>query len=118
MAPIKCILHQMKNEQIKRKAMYFFGANALKDLFMSEQMRQFEEDLPDFTYVPALAKPEEGDDWDGETGLVTEVVKRNVKNAEGSEAYLCGSPGMIDAAIKVLNELGVTEDRIFYDKFA
>jgi len=39
------------------------------------------------------------------------------KNGSKSEAYLCGSPGMIDACIKVLTELGVSEDRIFYDKF-
>jgi Na+-transporting NADH:ubiquinone oxidoreductase subunit F len=41
-----------------------------------------------------------------------------MEDAGACEAYLCGSPGMIDAAIRVLNKLGVTEDRIFYDKFA
>jgi Na+-transporting NADH:ubiquinone oxidoreductase subunit F len=41
-----------------------------------------------------------------------------MKDASLYEAYLCGSPGMIDASIKVLNELGVTNDRVFFDKFA
>lgn len=35
-----------------------------------------------------------------------------------SEAYLCGSPGMIDASIAVLTKLGLREENIFYDKFA
>ena len=63
-----------------------------------------------------LAGP--GEKWDGETGLVTQAVERNVKNAGGCEGYLCGSPGMIDAAIKVLKNLGMSEDKIYYDKFA
>jgi len=49
---------------------------------------------------------------------VTEAVQRGLANAADYEAYLCGSPGMIDAAVEVLKGLGVEEDRIFYDKFA
>jgi Na+-transporting NADH:ubiquinone oxidoreductase subunit F len=117
MAPIKCMLHQMKNEGIKRKAIYYFGANTLKDMFLMELMKTFEQELADFRFVPAMAKPQHGEKWDGQVGLVTEVLQRDLKNASEYEAYLCGSPGMIDASIKVLNELGISNDKIFYDKF-
>jgi len=117
MAPIKCILHQMKNEGIKRKATYYFGANTVKDMFMVELMRAFEKELYDFRFVPSVARPQENEKWDGEVGLVTEVVQRDLKNAAECEAYLCGSPGMIDAAIKVLTEMGMSQEKIFYDKF-
>jgi Na+-transporting NADH:ubiquinone oxidoreductase subunit F len=118
MAPIKCILHEMKNTAVKRKTVYFFGANQVDELFLTDLMRQFESELADFRYVPVVARLEEGQVWDGQTGLVTEAVQREVKNAAESEAYLCGSPGMIDASIKVLVELGMDEAKIFYDKFA
>jgi Na+-transporting NADH:ubiquinone oxidoreductase subunit F len=108
----------MQNTENKRKATYYFGANRVKELFYTDRMRQFEEQLHDFTYVPVVAEPGEDETWDGETGLVTDAVRKNVKNAPDCEAYLCGSPGMIDAAIEVLKELGVTEEKIFYDKFA
>ena len=52
-----------------------------------------------------------------EKGLVTEVVQRDMTDAVEYEAYLCGSPGMIDATIAVLKGLGMTEENIFYDKF-
>jgi Na+-transporting NADH:ubiquinone oxidoreductase subunit F len=117
MAPIKCILHEMRNTGNKRKATYYFGANKVDELCLGDLMRQFESELADFRFVPVVATPEEGHNWDGERGLVTEAVRRNVKNAGECEAYLCGSPGMIDAAIEVLKKLGATEDRIFYDKF-
>jgi len=118
MAPIKCILHYMKNTGNKRKATYYFGANVVKELFLIDLMRDFESELTDFQFVPVVAEPEQDENWDGETGLVTEAVQRDLKNASECEAYLCGSPGMIDAAIKILHELGMNDDSIFYDKFA
>lgn len=118
MAPIKCILHQMKNEGISRPVTYFFGANLVKELFYVDLMRQFESELPNFQFVPVVAEPEEGEEWDGETGLVTDTLNRRLADASEYEAYLCGSPGMIDAVIKVLKEKGVHQDKIFYDKFA
>lgn len=118
MAPMKSLLHQMVNEKIGRRCIYFFGANQVRDLFMGDVMKGFEEELPSFTYVPVVARPADDEEWSGETGLVTEAVERAFEDASDHEAYLCGSPGMIDAAIVVLKRLGVKEENIFYDKFA
>ena len=117
MAPIKCMLHDMKNTGNKRQASYYFGANSVKELFLTDIMREFESTLANFKFVPVVASPQEDENWDGEAGLVTEAVKKGLKNAAECEAYLCGSPGMIDAAIKILKELGMSDDRIFFDKF-
>lgn len=117
MAPIKSILHTMKQNQNPRKTRYFFGARSKRDLFLVDEMRQLEEAIPDFKFIPALSEPQEEDLWDGETGLITEVVDKHVENGENKEAYLCGSPGMIDACIKVLSKKGIPEEKIYYDKF-
>ncbi|MHC4326109.1 MAG: FAD-binding oxidoreductase [Planctomycetota bacterium] len=117
MAPIKCMLHEMKNTANNRKATYYFGANKTGQLFLLDQMKAFESDLVDFRFVPVVAAPGQNDNFKGQKGLVTEAVQRDLKNATESEAYLCGSPGLIDAAIKVLIEFGMKEENIFYDKF-
>jgi len=118
MAPFVSILHEMKNSNSQRKTTYYFGANRVEELFLTEQMKQFEKDLPNFKFVPIVAQPGESENWNGETGLVTQAVERNIKNASDCEGYLCGSPGMIDAAIVVLKKLGLNENKIYYDKFA
>jgi Na+-transporting NADH:ubiquinone oxidoreductase subunit F len=46
------------------------------------------------------------------------VVNRHYPDCSDKEAYLCGSPGMIDACVKVLTDNGMPEDKIYYDKFA
>jgi Na+-transporting NADH:ubiquinone oxidoreductase subunit F len=118
MAPIKSILYDMQEKQIQRRATYFFGARAVKDLFLIEEMQALEKALQNFRFIPALSEPLEEDNWKGETGLITEVLDRHLKSGENIEAYLCGSPGMIDASIKVLTQKGIPEDLIYYDKFA
>ncbi|MDD5458934.1 MAG: 2Fe-2S iron-sulfur cluster binding domain-containing protein [Phycisphaerae bacterium] len=117
-APIRCILFDMKNTGNKRKATFYFGANTVAELCLVDEMKQFEKDMPNFKFVPVVAHPAEGENWKGETGLVTEAVRRNEKTIAQCEAYLCGSPGMIDASIKVLTSLGMSEEKIYYDKFA
>lgn len=117
-APIISILHEMKEKQIARKATFFYGANTLADLYLVDEMRQFEKDVPAFTFVPCIATPAPGDNWQGEVGLVTEVLDRHVADATAMEGYLCGGPGMIDVAIEILKQKGMPEAHISYDKFA
>jgi Na+-transporting NADH:ubiquinone oxidoreductase subunit F len=118
MAPIKSMLHHMVNTGNTRRATYFFGVNTLKDLFYAEEMKAFEGKLPDFKFFPVLAMPESGNGWNGETGLVTEALDRTLNSAGPYEAYLCGSPGMIDATIDVLKKHGMPLEHIYYDKFS
>ncbi|MHC4591814.1 MAG: FAD-binding oxidoreductase [Planctomycetota bacterium] len=117
-APIRSILLQMVETGSKRKATFFYGANELRDLYLVDEMKSFEEQLPNFTYIPALARPGPQDGWQGETGLVTEVIDRHVADASSQGVYLCGGPDMVDAAVELLKTKGLTQDRTFYDKFA
>lgn len=117
LAPVKSIIFDVLEKGLDKKMTLFFGAVTRKDLYYVELFSQLAAEHENFEYVPALSAPEPGDDWEGETGLITEVVKRHVRDAHNKQAYLCGSPGMINACLKVLGEIGFTEDRIFYDKF-
>lgn len=117
MAPIKSILLDMREKGNTRKATYFFGARAKKDLFLLDLMADLERDLENYKFIPALSRPEEGDDWEGETGLITDVIDKHTDNVENVEVYLCGSPGMINACVELLKGKGVPEDRFYYDNF-
>lgn len=117
LAPIKSMLHKMVEEGIDRKATFFFGCVSRKDLYYVDEMRSFEDKLPNFKFIPALSGPKPEDEWSGEIGLITEVVDRYINDGGNYEAYLCGSQGMIDASIKVLESKGIPQEHIFFDKF-
>ena len=117
MAPILALLRALADQGSERQAVYYYGARGPKDLFHLDELRELEERLPNFTFVPALSDCDEEEDWDGERGLITDVVARREDSLEGMDAYLCGPPPMVDAAIAMLDANGVPEERVFYDKF-
>lgn len=117
MAPIYSILHYLKDKGMKRKVKYFFGARTQKDLFLTDELLQLSKDYPNFEYIPALSHADDDETWLGEKGLITDVVRRISGDLTNSEAYLCGSPGMINACITVLKELNMPDKEIRFDKF-
>ncbi len=117
MAPILSVLRDMVEQQGSRSVTYFYGARTRRDLFHLDELHGFEQQLSHFRFVPALSEPLQKDTWEGETGLITEVVKRLIPNGAGKEAYMCGPTAMIDAAIVTLTRLGLKESDLFYDKF-
>jgi propane monooxygenase reductase component len=117
MAPILSLLRAMAERGIQRKATFFYGARGSRDLCFEAELRELERKLADFRYIPALSEPDVQDAWDGETGLITDVVKRHASDLTGAHAYVCGPPPMVEAALPLLGQLGVEEKRIYYDKF-
>jgi propane monooxygenase reductase subunit len=117
MAPILALLRALADQGSERKAVYYYGARGPKDLFHLDELKELEERLANFTFVPALSDCEEEEDWEGERGLITDVVQRCEQELSEMDAYLCGPPPMVDAAIAMLDAKGVPEERVFYDKF-
>jgi len=117
MAPILCLLRSMVERGIGRRTTYYYGARGRRDLCFDDELRGLMEKLPNFRYVPALSEAAEDDEWDGEVGLITDVLRRAGRDLAGADAYVCGPPPMVEAALELLPALGVEEKRIFYDKF-
>jgi propane monooxygenase reductase subunit len=117
MAPILSVLRSLAERGSTRKATYYYGARRRRDLCFEKDLYALEESLPNFRYVPALSEPDDEDAWDGEIGLITDVVKRNEADLTGVDAYVCGPPPMVEAAMSMLTSLGTSEKHIYYDKF-
>ncbi len=117
LAPIRSLVYDVIEKGLPHKIRFFFGANTLKDLYYQDEFAQIEKDYPQFQFIPCLARPDPEDNWQGVTGFVTVALEEQVQDAQGKEAYLCGSPGMLDACIKILHNKGFEDTAIFYDKF-
>lgn len=117
LAPIKSILHQMEGQGMRRKATLFFGARTRKDLFYYDELKEFEMTIPNFNYVPTLSRATDEDEWDGERGRVTDLIEKYIPENADIEAYICGSPAVVESCEELLKKKGIPEDRIFYDKF-
>jgi Na+-transporting NADH:ubiquinone oxidoreductase subunit F len=117
MAPILSILTDMAQKGIKRKAVYLFGIKSTEDIFSFEELKEIEKKLPDFKFIPSISRPDENQKWDGETGRLTDILPKYLKNPEKTEAYLCAGERVICSYKEKLMELGVPENKIYYDSF-
>lgn len=117
MAPIRSIVYHLMEKGMPRRLYYFFGARTKKDLFFTEELKEIEKRYPNFKYIPALSEPLRQDRWEGEVGLITQVAEKYIDPSKANEAYLCGPPPMIDAAVRLLTKKGVKLQDIHYDKF-
>lgn len=116
LAPLRSIVFSVLEKEIEREIWLFFGVRTLDDLYYHEDFQELAEKHENFNYVPALdsSQPE----WDGEVGLITEVMDDYLEEGENMEGYLCGPPPMMDATIDLLTEYGIDKEDILYDDFS
>ena len=117
MAPILALLRSLAEQGSERKAIYYYGARRQEDLFHVEELEALGDGPARRSrFVPALSE-EDGRGRSGEEGLITDVVERCEEDLSDVDAYLCGPPPMVEAAMDLLVAKGVDEANIHYDKF-
>lgn len=116
-APIRSILYHLRDNNIQRKARFYFGAKTEEDLFLIEEMKMFEEVLYDFKFMPTLSRVGDDTDWTGDKGRVTNSIEKYLDKDGNYSAYLCGSPVMIESIVKSLEEKEVPDENIYFDEF-
>jgi CDP-4-dehydro-6-deoxyglucose reductase len=118
MAPIKALLEQMVNNGVNKQVTYLFGARSQKDLYCLDELARIKKIFNgQFNFIPVLSQEPEDSNWDGLRGRCVDEIMNAHDFSSGTDAYLCGPPGMIDSAIEILNKNGLSNDNIFYDKF-
>jgi len=118
MAPLKALLKQAGKDRVRRDVVYLFGARTQRDLYCLDDMSRLAETWPaGFRFIPVLSEEPADSGWSGRRGLVTDHLDDAGLAVADREAYLCGPPPMLDAAIEALRGLGVAERDIHFDKF-
>jgi Na+-transporting NADH:ubiquinone oxidoreductase subunit F len=122
MAPMRAhIFDQLKRLRSKRKMSFWYGARSRRELFYVEDFDALSASNGNFEWHVALSEPQPEDNWTGYTGFIHKVLHDEYLAGhpapEDCEYYLCGPPMMNTAVIKMLEDLGVTRDRIMLDDF-
>ncbi len=118
MAPIKAMLEQ-GGAGSNRPIVYLYGGRTQRDLYDDDVIdRIIKSWSGPIRFLPVLSEEPQDSDWVGARGLVTDFIK-SISEFEVAEAqaYLCGPPLMIDAAITILTSAGMRGRNIYFDKF-
>jgi len=122
MAPLRAHLSNLlETEHTARKISFWYGARSRQEIFYKDYFQNLARMHSNFSFNLALSSPQPEDDWDGNRGLIHEVLLerylRDHANPATAEYYLCGPPMMIKACNKMLAALGIPTHQIAYDEF-
>jgi len=117
-APIKAVIEHALHHRIDRQMVLYWGARARRDLYLPALPGQWQQQHPNFTFIPVLSEPAPDDAWPGRTGLVHQAVLDDFADLSGWQVYACGAPAMIDAARTTFTgDRRLPEDQFFADSF-
>ena len=100
---------------------YWYGARSKVEIFYEEDFRKLEKEFPNFSFHIALSAALPEDNWTGYTGFIHQVIYdhylKDHPAPEDIEYYMCGPGPMAASALKMLDDLGVSRESIFFDDF-
>jgi p-cymene monooxygenase electron transfer component len=116
LAPIRALIEDAIARGCRRPMTLLFGARTEQDLYELDSIEAFcRAAAGNLTFHPILSHEPSDSSWGGLRGFVTSAIERH--GEPSGEAYLCGPPPMIDAAIAELQRCGMAQSAIFFDKF-
>ncbi|MFA7495455.1 MAG: 2Fe-2S iron-sulfur cluster-binding protein [Acidithiobacillus sp.] len=115
LAPIEAIIQESIHWGRTRPIHLFYGARKQTDFYHLEKLAQWAERHPHLTVTATLSDLQDTT-WTGARRLLPTVAARG--HWKDHEVYLCGNPGMIEAAIDLLLSHAVQHERIHFDAFA
>jgi len=116
LAPIRAMLDEHFSSGSIRPVRLFYGARSGDELYCLQDMADWADANANFAFIPVLEDPA-GSPVMAQAGRVTDALALMLGTCTNSEAFLCGPPAMIDAAIEILVEAGVAQADIHFDKF-
>ncbi|MDE2417811.1 MAG: CDP-6-deoxy-delta-3,4-glucoseen reductase [Burkholderiales bacterium] len=117
-APIKALLEQMQQREIKRPVTLYWGGRRPTDLYLDAWVQALLPRMPALTYVPVVSDALPEDQWRGRTGFVHQAVLQDHPDLSGYQVYACGAPIVVDSARRdFCTAAKLPDDEFFADAF-
>jgi methane monooxygenase component C len=116
LAPILSMVRFMKEWGEPQPCTIYFGSTYEEEVFYVDELTKLASEMDNLTVKICVWKAT--DSWAGEKGSVVDVLKKDLQEASAKpDLYLCGPPGMVDATYAVCEEVGISKDNIYLEKF-
>lgn len=120
MAPLRAMIHSRLDQGGQERIHFWYGARHRREAPYVDEMVELASRHSNFTWHLVLSEMA-GHGVSAVRGLVHELAHdgllRDHPDLQSCEFYLCGPPGMLSATIKLLQSLGIDDERIAFDDF-
>ena len=116
-APLKSMVENLLEHDDRREIHLYWGARNLNELYLDELPSRWAREHGHIHYHRAISEPQDDPGIDVFKGFVHQAVAANHPDLSGFDVYMSGPPAMIEAAKPVFFDLGLQENRLYYDSF-
>lgn len=114
--PFISMLRYIYDKKLERNIILIWGNKTSDDIAFKDELEYLQSEIPSLKVVHVMSNQIE---WQGEKGYIdAEKLKKYIKDFQNSQFFVCGPPIMMKKVIKTLKELGVSNRRIHYERFA
>jgi len=114
LAPIKSIVDTALFDRLTQPIHCYFGVRTERDMYYEHQFQTLAAQHSNFKFIPVFSESAAST---RRAGFVTDAVRADFQSLEGFKTYLCGPPPMVEAAQRMLPEMGVLTENIHADAF-
>lgn len=114
--PFLSMIRFMQKEDKLKEVVLLLGVSKTDELICFNELQRAAKEMTNLKIIPIVS----GDDsYSGEKGFIdTEKIKKYLPILTEYDFYICGPPVMLDLEIKNLKGLGVSKDRIHFERFS
>ena len=114
--PMMAMLRYLDDLCLDTQATLLYCVRTGRDIIFHSELDELPSRLKAFRYHVLLSQPDP--EWRGARGHINrDFIRQAVPELEGRAFFLCGPPPFMDAARKILTELGVDAKRIRQETF-
>jgi len=115
LAPIKSIVETALDAPRHHSVDVYFGVREERDIYLEDHFSALVQRHDRLRFIPVLSEPRLP--TSRRTGLVADALAADFDSLDECDAYIAGPPGLVDAALRVLDRRGVRRERCFADPF-
>lgn len=115
LAPILSILRGAAAARMRNSIHLYFGVRSARDVYGLAWLHELCEQHPQLQLHVVVTGGEHARDQ--RSGLVTDAIAHDWRELKGWRAYLCGSPPMVEAATRQVQQMGVAPEQVYADAF-
>src|ERR1700685_2347810 len=118
--PFRSIVHWAAKEKLPNRIVLFYSNRRPEDAPFLAELQKLERDNPKYKLIASMTEMEKSHQpWNGETGLIDQVMlRRHLKDAASPIYYIAGPPAMVKGLHVMLSKTGISDDDIRAEEFA
>lgn len=114
-APVRAMIQELYRKYQPEETWLIFGVRREADILYREEFEKIAREHPEFHFIPTLSRHEPG--WTGHRGYVQEQIRMYLRGKEGLQAYVCGSPAMVEQVRELLQTMGYGGEAVSFERF-